>query len=106
VRRVDYQKLVIDRQLAESLLAIAERREALAAEQRRQERRLIGAEIALLEADVKQLQGALKALHVVAPRDGILLHKTIWQGEKFDVGSQVWRGLAVGEIPDPATLAV
>jgi multidrug resistance efflux pump len=106
VRRVDYQKLVIDRQLAESLLAIAERREALAAEQRRQERRLIGAEIALLEADVKQLQGALKALHVVAPRDGILLHKTNWQGEKFDVGSQVWRGLAVGEIPDPATLAV
>lgn len=34
------------------------------------------------------------------------MHKSNWNGEKFDVGSQVWRGQTVAEIPDPATLAV
>jgi HlyD family secretion protein len=106
VRRVDYQKLVIDRRQAQALMLLAERREVLAAEQRRQEKRLVDAELAQLGADVAQLQASMLALSVKAPRDGVMLHKSNWQGEKFDVGSQVWRGQAVGEIPDLATLAV
>jgi HlyD family secretion protein len=106
VRRVDYQKLVIDRRQAETMMQLAERRELLAAEQRRQEKRLVDAEVAQLGADVAQLQASMLALSVTAPRDGVMLHKSNWQGEKFDVGSQVWRGQAVGEIPDLSTLAV
>lgn len=106
VRRVDYQKLVIERELAEAQMVLATRREALAAEQRRQELRLVDSEIQQLQNDVRQLAVSLEALRVVAPRDGVMLHKSNWQGEKFDVGSQVWRGQAVAEIPDLATLAV
>ena len=97
---------MIDRRQAEVLMQLAERREVLAAEQRRQERRLVDAELAQLGAGVAQLQASMLALSVKAPRDGVMLHKSNWQGEKFDVGSQVWRGQAVGEIPDLSTLAV
>jgi len=106
IGRNDYRKLVIERDLAARQLALAERREALAAEQRRQELRLLASEIAQLEAEVADLQRSLVALNVAAPRDGVMIHRTSFNGEKFDVGSQVWRGLAVAEIPDLATLAV
>jgi multidrug resistance efflux pump len=106
LRRVDYQKLVIERRQAESQLQLAQRREVLAAEQRRQEQRLVAAELALLEDEVAELKRGLQALTVLAPRDGVMLHKSSWQGEKFDVGSQVWRGQAVAEIPDLASLEV
>ena len=106
LRRVDYQKLVIEREQAEAQMKLAERREVLAAEQRRQEMRLLESEMSQLQADVRQLMQALQQLSVKAPRDGVMLHKSNFQGEKFDVGSQVWRGMAVAEIPDLATLAV
>ena len=106
LRGVDYQKLVIERRQSEQQLALAERRETLAAEQRRQERRLIESERSLLETEVEELQAGLAALNVQAPRDGVMQHNSSWQGEKFDVGSQVWRGQSVADIPDLDTLEV
>jgi multidrug resistance efflux pump len=106
IGRNDYGKLVVERRQAERQLALAERREALAAEQRRQEQRLLDSEIAQLQAEVAELQRSLAALEVRAPRDGVMVHRSSFNGEKFDVGSQVWRGLAVAEIPDLGTLAV
>jgi HlyD family secretion protein len=106
LRRVDYQKLVAERQHAERALALAERREQLAAEQRRQELRLVDAERQQLQSEVETLQAGLAALQVLAPRDGIMLHRSDWQGNKFDVGSQVWRGQAIAEVPELASLAV
>ncbi|MCK7592383.1 HlyD family secretion protein [Pseudomarimonas salicorniae] len=106
LRGIEYRKLVVDREHNEALLALAERRELLAAEQRRQERAMLDAEIAQLRREVAQAEEGLAALQLKAPRDGLLVHRGSWNGEKFDVGSQVWRGQTVAEIPDPATLAV
>ncbi len=106
LRGVEYRKLVIEREQSLRLLAIAERREQLAAEQRRQERAVLDAEIIQLRREVDDASNGLAALQLKAPRDGLLVHRGSWNGEKFDVGSQVWRGQTVAEIPDPATLAV
>src|SRR5690606_33257671 len=56
--------------------------------------------------EVAMLEQAIGQLTLKAPRDGVMLHKSNWQGEKFDVGAQVWRGMTVAEIPDLATIAV
>jgi multidrug resistance efflux pump len=104
VRRVDYQKLVIEREQAEKQMALATRREVAAAEQRKQEWRLVEAELAQLRAEVVRSQRAMAELNVKAPRDGVILHQSNWQGEKFDVGSQVFRGQSVAQIPDVSTL--
>lgn len=106
LRGVEYRKLVVEREQNEALLQLAERREQLAAEQRRQERAMLDAEIAQLQREVDEAQQGLAALKITAPRDGLLVHRGSWNGEKFDVGSQVWRGQTVAEIPDPASLAV
>lgn len=106
VAALEYGKLVEQRRQAERRAALAGRREALAAEQRRQERRLTASELAQLEADVTRLQTSLAALNLPAPRAGVMMHRSSWSGEKFDVGSQVWLGQTVAEIPDTTSLAV
>ena len=104
--RADYGKLVAERDLAERQMLLAQRREALATAQRSAERALVQAEYDQLAREVNALDKALQQLVVKAPRDGMMLHLSTWQGEKFDVGSQVWRGQSVAQVPDLATLAV
>lgn len=106
VAALEYAKLVEERRRTERRAALAVRREALAAEQRRRERRLTASELAQLEADVARLQASLAALNLPAPRSGVMMHRSSWSGEKFDVGSQVWLGQTVAEIPDTTSLAV
>lgn len=103
---VQYRKLVIEREAAERKEALARERERLAAEQRHQEMRVLTAEVERLQAEIAQLRQDIGSLQLVAPRDGLMMHRSSWNGEKFDVGSQVWRGQAVAEIPDGSTLAV
>ena len=103
---IAYRKLVVARQQAERRAALVVQRERLAAEQRAQEKRLLTSEVAQLQREVQELQSSLAAMNVAAPRAGLMMHKSNWQGEKFDVGSQVWKGMSVAEIPDTATLAV
>ncbi|HEY1035718.1 MAG TPA: HlyD family efflux transporter periplasmic adaptor subunit [Pseudoxanthomonas sp.] len=106
IAALEYDKLVEDRRRTERRAALAQVAERAAAEQRRQELRLVNAELQQAQADVTRLQASIAALNLPAPRDGVIMHKSSWNNEKFDVGSQVWRGQTVAEIPDPATLAV
>ena len=103
---IPYRKLMVARQQAERRAALAVQRERLAAEQRVQEKRLLASEVAQLQREVQELQASLMAMNVAAPRAGLMMHKSNWQGEKFDVGTQVWKGMSVAEIPDTTTLAV
>ena len=103
---VDYQKLVIERELAAQAFDLAQRKHLLAAEQRKQEQRALSAELGQLAEEVERIQAGIAQLTQVAPRDGVLQHRSGWNGDKFEVGSQVWRGLAVAELPDPGSMAV
>lgn len=105
IAALEYKKLVADRQLAEVEMELLERRERLAAEQRRAERAQIEAEIGALQGEVDEFQAGIAALNVKAARSGVMLHLSNWQGEKFDVGSQVFRGQSVAQIPDLSRLA-
>jgi HlyD family secretion protein len=106
IAALQYDKLVEERRRATRRMELSAQRERLAAEQRRQERRLVQSELTQLEADVARLQASLAQLNIVAPRSGVMMHKSSWNGDKFDVGSQVWRGQTIAEIPDSGTLAV
>lgn len=106
IGRNDYRKLIIDRERARQQMERTRAREAASELQRVQERRLLEAEVAQLAREVQTLQTGIEAMNVRAPRAGLMLHRSNWQGEKFEVGAQVWMGMAVAEIPDPETLAV
>jgi multidrug resistance efflux pump len=104
---VKYRKLVIARHKAERREAKSVEREQAAAGQRAAEQRTADAEVRRLTSEVERLEAAIAALNLAAPRDGIFVHAVSpWNGEKFEVGKQVFRGLSVGQIPDVSTLAV
>jgi multidrug efflux pump subunit AcrA (membrane-fusion protein) len=106
IRRVDYDKLVIERaekaQLAKLMLT-----------QYEAQRRARQAERAGLESDLAQMRGQVAdlvkgqaALTVLAPRRGMVLHRIGFDGNKFSIGSQVWMGLSVATLADPDRLGV
>lgn len=106
LRSVEYRKLVIQRGRAEQRLALFEQRYAAGRAQRAAERTLVEVELAQLEADVASLGTAVGALQVKAPRDGILVLRSDWHGQRFEVGTQVFVGQSVAEIPDPTSLMI
>jgi multidrug resistance efflux pump len=106
IARVDYQKLVVARVKAERRFVLTARRERVAAEERAAEQRMADADVNELDTEVGNLKASLASLTVTAPRDGIALHQNGWNGGKVDVGSQIWRGQSVAQMPDLSTLAV
>ncbi|WEN15898.1 HlyD family efflux transporter periplasmic adaptor subunit [Rhodanobacter sp. AS-Z3] len=106
IARVDYQKLVVARVKAEHRLKLTAHRQQVAIRERNAEQAMADAEVTALQTEVNKLQESLDALTVKAPRDGIVVHQESWQGGKVDVGSQIWRGQSVAQMPDLSTLAV
>ncbi|GGA29662.1 HlyD family secretion protein [Dyella nitratireducens] len=104
--RIDYQKLVIARANAEHVLALTEQRQRVAADERAAEQRMADADVHELQNEVNALKAALESLTLTAPRDGVMLHQDSWSGGKIDIGSQIWLGQIVAEMPDLSTLAV
>jgi multidrug resistance efflux pump len=106
IRNVEYQKLAIDRDRREDRMILHDKRERLTAQQRAAESRLVEVEIKRHEIEIERLTANIDSLSVKAPMDGMMLHRAGWNGVKFDVGSQVFIGLPVAEIPDMGSLAV
>ena len=66
----------------------------------RVERDLISIEDRRAGIKIKQAEEGLQALQVTAPHDGILVLQRNWRGDMARVGDQMWRGQAIGEIPE------
>lgn len=72
---------------------------------------LVGANLAVgrVEADqaalrLRQATRVLTALHIEAPHDGFLTLERTWRGDVPNVGSTVWPGMKLGELPDLSLL--
>ncbi|MES2900899.1 MAG: HlyD family efflux transporter periplasmic adaptor subunit [Pseudomonadota bacterium] len=106
IRRIDYDKLVIERKLGDELAALAIR-------QRDAQTRARKAEISALVTEVTRQQGAIavlakgkESMTIKAPRDGLMVYRTQWGGDKVAVGSQVWMGMAVATLADQNQMIV
>lgn len=55
-------------------------------------------------ARVRQIEDAIGRLRVPAPRAGIVVHVTEWDGKKKKVGDSTWRGNPLVQIPDLSRL--
>lgn len=106
IRRIDYDKFVIDRELNQRLAELAKRQRDSQARARAAERDALEAEIRQLSGNIEQLERGQTAMTVMASRDGLLLYRSQFNGEKFASGSQVWMGLSVANLADPAQIVV
>ena len=106
IRRIDYDKLVIEKQLAERYAQLAVTKGGAQTRARRAELAQVDADVALLEDEVKELQKARDTLTVTAARPGVVSHRAQFNGEKFSVGTSVFMGQPVAEVADPQTIVV
>jgi multidrug resistance efflux pump len=106
IRRVDYDKLVIDRAEKAQLARLAVVQYEAQRRARQAERAGLQSDVAQLRAQIADLAKGQAALTVVAPRRGLVLHRIGFDGNKFAVGSQVWLGLSVATLADPDQLGV
>jgi multidrug resistance efflux pump len=106
IRRVDYDKLVIERTEKAALAKLAQTQYEAQRRARQAERAGLQAEVALLRSQIADLVKGQAALTVVAPRPGLVLHQTDFSGRKFTIGSQVYKGLSVAMLADPEQLGV
>ncbi len=56
------------------------------------------------ENKVNKIQTGISKLQTQADREGVVVYKTRWNGEKFQIGETVWPGQPIMEIPDLKTI--
>lgn len=56
------------------------------------------------ENKVAQINDGMKNFQAKADRDGVVIYKTKWNGERFQVGENVWSGQSILEIPNLTTI--
>ncbi|MFZ6709193.1 HlyD family efflux transporter periplasmic adaptor subunit [Undibacterium sp. TC9W] len=106
IRRVDYDKLVIEKSLNSDLAAMSLRMRITQARARKAEKTGLETEIAMLQGKIDVLNKGQKALTVTASKPGMMIYKSNFEGEKFAAGSQVWMGLSIASVADPDKLFV
>ncbi len=106
IRRIDYDKLVIDRALGEQLAVLAVTQRDAQARARRAEIAALTSGISRQEEAIALLLKGKEQMTVKAPRDGMMVYRTSFTGEKFTVGAQVWMGLSVATLADQNRLMV
>lgn len=106
VKRVDYDKLVVEREQFSQLALLAVRQRD--AQKRAKEQEMLGmkTEVAQLQRTIDVLEKGIKGLTVTAPRAGTVVHLSGFNGEKFAVGSRVFMSIAVANLADPDKLYV
>jgi multidrug resistance efflux pump len=70
----------------------------LARQKSKTEEQIIDAEIVKLEADIVEYNSSISSMNMIAQSDGIVIHKTGWDNNKFAVGDTVWGGRRVIEV--------
>jgi multidrug efflux pump subunit AcrA (membrane-fusion protein) len=56
------------------------------------------------ENKVNEIKKGMENFQAKADRDGVVIYKTKWNGDKFRVGESVWMGQSILEIPDLSTI--
>ncbi len=106
IARKDYQKHQLNAKLAElsvqrSRLDLEGQKAVLANEQK-----ILESEIKRLRDEIEQLQTNISRMEFSASRQGVVIHKSHWNGNKFDVGDSVWGGRRIMEVADLNALVV
>jgi len=68
--------------------------------------RIIASKKARAENKVSEIKRGIENFNVRSDRDGVVVYKLKWNGERYQIGESCWSGLPVIEIPDLNTILV
>lgn len=100
VAQRELEVLRIDRTLAEKEIAYLEERLGLLERQAAVELGALAEKRDRAGGRVEEIREHLGRMRIAAPREGVVIYASNWQGEKAKVGDTVWRGNPVLQVPD------
>lgn len=103
---LEYQKLVEQRDITQTLLEKERQRNGLAEQVREARQAELEADIRRLESELAGAQRELEAFTIIAPRDGLVIVGTNREGQKLDTNDQVNPGMIVVELADEQNLVI
>lgn len=106
VPSVEYQKLVKQRELADLRVEQLVKRAEISALARKSQKRRLEMALQRLSRQVASAKGDIDRLTIRAPRSGIAVIGTAFNGDKFDVGMSAQPNHVVVELVDDADLEV
>lgn len=106
IKRIDYDKLVIERVQFEDLAKLSVIQLEAQRRARKAEKRGLQTELDKIQNMMNQLQRGINELTVVASRPGMVLHVSNDEGEKTAVGNKVFKGSSVATLADPEKLYI
>ena len=106
IKRIDYDKLVIERVQFAELAKLSEIQLEAQRRARQAEKRGLQSELDKIQNMMSQLQRGIDELTVVAERPGMILHVSNDEGEKTAVGNKVFKGSTVATLADPDKLFI
>ncbi len=104
--RLDYLKLVEERDVTQELYRREQSRQVLVERVREARRHEVEADIRRLESELAGAQAELESFSIRAPREGLVIIGTDREGQKLDVNDAVNPGMVVVELANPDTLIV
>ncbi len=104
VAALELQKDRLDEQLARKEVASIEQQIAAAAEAGRADLASLSGLSQRAQQKVDELRHGIASMQVKAPRDGIVVYVSNWNGDKKKVGDTCWMTETVIEIPDLAAM--
>jgi RND family efflux transporter MFP subunit len=96
----DLAEARLDLKLAEQEIDYLEQRMKAARESADAELGALRNQHQVAERKVEEMQDAVEAMNVKAPRDGTVVYTSNWRDEKKKVGDSCWQGETVMELPD------
>ena len=103
---LEYQKLVEEREVAQTVYRQEQRRIGLVASVRASKQAELEADIRRLESELAGAKSELEAFTIRAPREGLVIIGTNREGQKLDVNDQVNPGMIVVELADESRLLI
>ena len=106
IRRIDYDKLVIDKEASQAQLELQQKLVAAQSAQRHAEKRFLQTEMQMEQKNQDSLLAGIKALTITAPTAGIVQYRTSYDDEKFKKGSKIWVGQTIAGLADPDSMYI
>ena len=94
----DYMENQLNYELAKKDFKASELDLKLTKQKSQTEEEILEAEIAKLNSEIEEYTSSISSMKMFAQSEGIVMHKSNWDGNKFAIGDTVWGGQRVIEV--------
>ncbi len=94
----DYQENQLRLKLAKKQYASSKLDYELSKQKSQTDQQILQSGIKKLKTDIEKYKASISSMNMMAKAEGIVMHKTNWQGDKYAIGDTIWGNRRVVEV--------